>query len=170
MAGDIAEQFGGDVSTAPIKGFERALAKALDGCNVNDLARNTIVVDAGSVDSAVDDLARAGANVWEFTLDNNDLGYTGFNTTVVTESGLRAEIQVNTPEMIFAKEPEGIARSILGDDAYDSLVVARGDVGGQGHKFYEQHRVLQPNDPEALRIAQESRDYYAQFRQPAVTQ
>ncbi|MCF6202159.1 MAG: hypothetical protein L3J59_00605 [Methylococcaceae bacterium] len=57
-------------------------------------------------------------------------------------AGLTGEIQVNTPEMIYAKEPESMARVLIGDDAYNAISSKTNVPEGQGHKFYVQWRQL----------------------------
>jgi hypothetical protein len=74
------------------------------------------------------------------------------------------EIQVNSPEMIFAKEPPSIARCILGDDVYHSISDRSGVPGGRGHELYAQWRSLDPNSAQAQTIAAESRAYYDSIR------
>lgn len=59
-----------------------------------------------------------------------------------TKSGLTAEIQVNTPEMIYAKESPALARELLGDKKYNEIHTKTGIEGGQGHKYYEEWRKL----------------------------
>ncbi len=86
------------------------------------------------------------------------------NATVTTKAGIPAEIQVNSPEMIFAKEPGTVARQFLGDQRYDEIAARSGVPGGLGHELYEQWRVLDPNTPAAQSIAAQSRGYYNQVR------
>jgi hypothetical protein len=59
-------------------------------------------------------------------------------------SGLVGEIQVNSPEMIYPKEPAPIARNILGDAEYDAIASRTSVPGGQGHALYEEYRQLPP--------------------------
>lgn len=71
---------------------------------------------------------------------------------------------MNSPAMIYAKESEPLARALLGDSVYNSVAARSGVPGGLGHGFYEQWRVLDPNSPAALSIAQQSRAYYDAVR------
>jgi hypothetical protein len=38
-----------------------------------------------------------------------------------------------------------------------------GDIGGKGHKLYEEWRDLDRKSEQAMKIAKESRDYYSKF-------
>jgi hypothetical protein len=80
-----------------------------------------------------------------------------------TKSGLLAEIQVNSPEMIYAKEPEALARVILGNDTFDKIAAKTGVEGGLGHAFYEQGRSLLES-PQLDEIRTQSRTYYESIR------
>ena len=92
------------------------------------------------------------------------MGYSGVNGTMKTSSGLTGEIQVNSPEMIFAKESPANARAILGEETYNNIAGRAGVEGGRGHALYEQHRSLPVNDPLREGIAQESMSYYDHIR------
>ena len=171
LADEIASGLeGASVAKAPVKSRERALEKVMtdyagDASRIKDLARNTIVVQGDDVASVVRQLEARGATVKVIEPSEASLGYSGVNATIRTESGLVAEIQVNTPAMIYAKESEPVARAIIGDEAYDAIARRTGVPGGRGHALYEAHRGLpDPASPEARRIAQESQRYYERFR------
>ncbi len=169
LANDIANRHGGTVAEDLLKSKERAIEKSVNiyggkPQRLTDLARNTIIVPPGNVDAVVAELRAQGAKVKEFTPESNALGYSGFNTVVKTKAGIKAEIQVNTPAMIYAKEPEDIARKILGNETYDNISKELGVPGGQGHAMYEKWRQLDPKSDEAVKIANESQAYYDKFR------
>lgn len=169
LADDIAGRHGGRVAKAPIKSEQRALEKVNkeyggDASKIKDLARNTIVVPEEKIDDVVRELEARGASVKRISSSSNEYGYSGVNTTMRTQTGLTGEIQVNSPEMIFAKEPEPLARGIIGDDVYNEISKKVGVEGGLGHKYYEIGRSLPPGDPQADAIARESRDYYDTVR------
>lgn len=141
---------------------------------VKDYARNTIVVDDASKMDARDSLKEKypglpDKNIKVVDAAKDPLGYSGIKVNVPTESGMMAETQINSPEMIFAKEKPADARGILGDKVYDELASKPGmPEGGLGHKYYEEYRVLpDKSTPEAQSIAQQSRDYYAAVRAAA---
>ncbi len=169
LSHEIAQKVGGTVAEAPLKSRERAMEKAATIYNgkpqrLTDIARNTIVTSREEVDAAVAVLRARGAKIKEFTSESNPLGYTGFNAVIETKAGIKAEIQVNTPEMIYAKEPESLARNILGDKVYDEIGRRTGIPGGQGHEMYEVWRKLDPDSVEANDIAAKSQEYYRNFR------
>lgn len=169
LADSIAGAFGGRVAKAPVKSEGRAIEKIMadyagDAGRIKDLVRNTIIVDAKDIGRVVSRLEAAGAKVKTVAAAGDPLGYSGINATIVTKSGLTAEIQVNTAKMIFAKESAGNARAILGDATYQAIAREAGVPGGRGHELYEQWRALPPDSAQAKAIAAESRAYYAHFR------
>lgn len=171
LAEQIAQATGGRVATADLKGRERAMVKALELVEKNqpvsklrDIARNTIVVERAQYDQAVALLKQHGAKVGEFKPDTNALGYSGANGVVKTQSGMLAEIQVNTPEMIFAKHPPDDAKAVLGEQRYAEIAAKTGKEGGLGHALYEQHRELPVGDPRAAGLEAQSRAYYDHIR------
>ncbi|ABD82119.1 hypothetical protein [Saccharophagus degradans] len=128
------------------------------------MARNKIIVPPDKLDAAVAELAKRGVKIKVIDGTKDPLGYSGVNFTIKTQSGIVGEIQVNTPAMIYAKEPEPIARALLGDDLYTSIATKSGIPSGQGHKLYEQWRVLPDSDPERLVIEAQSKAYYDAIR------
>lgn len=169
LAREIAERYDGQVATAPLKGEARAFEKIIDdymgdATRISDLARNTIVVEPEKIAAIIDELEAAGATVKVADASSDLLGYSGVNAKITTADGVIAEIQVNTPAMIFAKESEANARAILGDGIYDDLVAEFGDIGGHGHVMYERWRSAdrQSNLSEDIELA--STAYYARFR------
>lgn len=169
LAHRIAAEYGGRVVTAAIKGRPRALEKILadyagDASRIKDLARNTIVVDEAHIPAVVARLEALGAKTKVIKRTENPLGYGGINTTLPTKSGLTAEMQISTPEMIFARTRPEKARAILGSETYDKIARKVGLPGGLGHELYEAWRALPPDSPRAAAIAAESRAYYANFR------
>ncbi|MCD5973951.1 PAAR domain-containing protein, partial [Pseudomonas quasicaspiana] len=169
IADQIAAQYGGKVAKAPIKSEARALEKINndyggDATRIKDLARNTIIVESDQISAVTAELGKRGANVKVIDGATNEMGYSGVNSTMQTRAGIPGEIQVNSPEMIYAKEPEPLARILLGDDTYNA-VAAKTDVpGGLGHKYYEDFRVLDKASPEAQAIADKSKAYYEAVR------
>jgi len=169
IADDIAGGAGGTVAKAPIKSRARAIEKINgdyggDPHKIKDIARNTIVVPPEKVDSVAAQLKVRGADVKVIDGEKNPLGYSGVNATMMTKAGIPAEIQVNSPVMIYAKESEENARSILGSDMYNKISSKVGMPGGKGHQIYEQWRVLKPDSSEARVLAEQSKSYYDAIR------
>ncbi|HKX31134.1 MAG TPA: hypothetical protein VJ302_25825, partial [Blastocatellia bacterium] len=102
--------------------------------------------------------------VKEISAASDPMGYSGTNAVVKTKAGIPAEIQVNTPEMIYAKESPANARAILGEEKYSELAAKTGVPGGRGHQLYEEWRSLPPGDPRRGQLEAESRAYYEQVR------
>ncbi|ROM68861.1 hypothetical protein BK653_12860 [Pseudomonas brassicacearum] len=169
IADDIAAQYGGKVAKAPIKSEARAREKidndyGGDATRIKDLARNTIIVESDQINSVAAELGKRGANVKVIDGAANEMGYSGVNSTMQTRAGIPGEIQVNSPEMIYAKEPEPLARVLLGDDTYNAVAAKTQVPGGLGHKYYEDFRVLDKASPEAQAIADKSKAYYEAVR------
>ncbi|MNZ26550.1 hypothetical protein D3C78_437450 [compost metagenome] len=169
LADEISAQYGGTVAKAPIKSRERALEKIMndyggDATRIKDLARNTIIVEANKVSDVAAELAKRGANVKVIDGNLDALGYSGVNSSMMTRAGIPGEIQVNSPQMIFAKEPEALARNLLGNETYDAVASQAGVPGGLGHRYYEDWRVLDPTSSSAQAIAEKSKAYYNAVR------
>lgn len=176
LASSIADKHGGQVAKAELKSPERANLKLLgekkgDAKSITDIARNTVVVPKNKVDLAVKDLlSQEGVHNLKETAHTQDvLGYNGYKMNVKTPNGHVAEVQVNTPDMIYAKESAVNAKKILGDDMFNSLknkYDKLGVKGGLGHVYYEQFRNLPLTEQlrgRAHGISKQSVDYYKKF-------
>lgn len=177
IADSLSKKYNGYTAKAEIKSKERSLQKVKDEYNgdiskLTDVARNTIVVNKQSLKNVFEDL-RKSANIVDFKIEThtkNPMGYSGYNLKVKAPNGLISEIQINTPEMIFAKELPKDSRKILGEEVFNSInskYSKRGLKGGLGHVYYEQFRNL----PEAeqvgkagLDLVKKSVDYYKNFQ------
>ncbi len=169
LADEIADKHGGKVAKAPLKNRETATNKINkkyggDPTKIKDVARNTIIVPADQIEAVTADLAASGANIKVIDGATDSHGYSGVNSTMKTKTGIVAEIQVNSPEMIYAKEPEPLARQLLGDQEYDAIAKKTGVPGGKGHKYYEQSRALPDSDPGHAAIQADSKAYYNSVR------
>jgi hypothetical protein len=174
---DLAEKYGGIVTPINLKSADSIVRKTNDEeggnlGNIKDSVRNTVISDDPvAIQNIIRDLSNdprvAGGNgrVKVQSHDSNSLGYSGNIINIKTSNGLTAEIQVNTPKMIYAKEKPSDAKRILGEDKYNQIQKQTGFVGGRGHEFYEQYRVLNPKkDGAKMReIEQKSKKYYSNF-------
>lgn len=174
---DLAEKYGAIVTPINMKSADSIVRKTNDEekgnlGNIKDSVRNTIITDDPvAIQNIIRDLSNdprvAGGNgrVKVQSHDSNSLGYSGNIINIKTSNGLTAEIQVNTPKMIYAKEKPADARRILGDAKYNQIQKETGYVGGRGHEFYEEYRVLNPKkDAAKIReIEQKSKKYYSNF-------
>lgn len=73
------------------------------------------------------------------------MGYRGIAVIYRLSNGLSGEVQINTPEIIYAKETESRARKMLGNEKYDEISTKIGKEGGLGHKLFEEWRSLKKN-------------------------
>ncbi len=146
--------------------------KGGDASAITDISRNTIVVPKNNISKATSELFNHEQAIKPKTITHtkDTLGYSGGKVNIKTPNGHIAEVQINTPEMIFAKEPIAVSKKILGDKVFNELKAnfdAKGIKGGKGHVFYEQFRNLPWSEKVQGRnhpIAKESIDYYSKFR------
>lgn len=169
----IAEECNGVVTPINYKGFKsmfRKLRDPNDPITINDIkdaVRNTIIVEQKDIDEVVSRL-KGLDEFWRYKKQTPDkfCGYSGNIVNLSMPNGIKAEIQVNTPKMIFAKEKEADARRILGDKVWEDIAKKTGMKGGLGHEYYEQIRLLD-NVKDAEKIAaltKKSKEYYSHFR------
>ncbi len=87
------------------------------------------------------------------------------NVLIDTPNGLMSEIQLNTPEMIYAKENASVVRKILGDKVYKQPNRTFKGKGGKGYIYYDQYKAAVDSGDHALAdaIAQKSKLYYNIF-------
>lgn len=131
---------------------------------IKDAVRTTIVATREYINNVVAELERNPNHVKtkrHFPEENQ--GYSGYLINIRSSNGLIAEIQVNTPEMIYAKEKPEIAKRIIGEDVWDNIRKKTGLDGGQGHTLYEEFRVTKLDDPRRIEIERESLEYYSHF-------
>lgn len=174
----IAEKNGAKVTPLNYKGYESTLRKANDDLGgliysdgpikgVQDSVRNTIIADAESIKKIKLDIE--GSKIFKDMKVQNfeNTGYRGYLAHAKLKNGVIAEIQINTPEMIFAKETPQVAKAVIGEDTWAAIQRKTGLQGGLGHKYYEQERVIKGIDDvsKATResIQRQSREYYAKF-------
>jgi hypothetical protein len=174
---DLAEKYGAIVTPINMKSADSIVRKTNDEeggnlGNIKDSVRNTIITDDPvAIQNIIRDLSNdprvAGGNgrVKTQTHESNTLGYSGNIINIKTSNGLTAEIQVNTPKMIYAKEKPADARRILGDAKYNQIQKETGYAGGRGHEFYEEYRTLygRKNAARKKEIEQKSKKYYSNF-------
>ena len=93
-------------------------------------------------------------------------GYSGNIVNLRMPNGIKSEIQVNTPQMIYGKNEERSARLILGDDVWEKIHRETGMPGGLGHKYYEEIRVLDrvKDSAKIAELEKLSNEYYSHFR------
>lgn len=70
----------------------------------------------------------------------SDMGYTGNLINVRFKDGLIGEIQINTKQMIYAKDTD--AKYLLPKKDMDKIFKQTGLKSGMGHTYYEEFRIL----------------------------
>lgn len=172
QAETIAKKYGGVVTPTNYKGFSsmyRKLNSEKDMLvsDIKDSVRNTIIVEKGNVDKVVSELQSLPAfSRYKQQAPEDFCGYSGNIINLKMPNGIQAEIQVNTPKMIYAKETEANARMILGDKVWEQIAKETGMQGGLGHKYYEEIRILDEVKDRAKisELTKLSKSYYAHFR------
>jgi len=141
----LARELGVRVTPVNVKSESRTIEKAIsdyhgDVFEVNDIIRNTFIAMPGEVDRVVKAVPKWAKKVIEHKVQASGMGYSGHLFKVWFRNGVRAEVQVNTPQMIYAKEMG--AREILGEELHRKIREASGLPHGLGHRYYEEWRVL----------------------------
>ena len=129
---------------------------------LKDAVRTTIIANRGNIQSIIRELS-SNKDFLRWKPQNTELGYTGNIINMRGYNGVIEEIQVNTPKMIYAKEPPQIAKSIIGETAWNAIKRETGLEGGLGHKYYERYRIIDKESEEAQRIIRLSVAYYSHF-------
>ena len=177
LGNDLASKYGAVVTPINMKSADSIVRKTNteEGGNlgeIKDSVRNTIITDDPvAMQNIIKDLsndprvANGNGRVKSQSHDSNPLGYSGNLINIKTANGLTAEIQVNTPKMIYAKEKPENAKLILGEKKYNEIKKQVGIEGGKGHELYEKYRVLVvgKDDKQRKQIEQESKKYYSKF-------
>lgn len=179
FAVSVASEFGGRVTPVNLK-TRASIIRKLSTAEVNhdahaikDAVRTTIIVDSDKVEgvrSYFKQIKSSGGNVQRIKVQAGSvfLGYTGTIVNINGANGLTAEIQVNTPKMIYAKEPPEDAKRIIGEALWRKIRRETGLPGGLGHKYYEQYRLLtyeQQQSELGREIARKSEEYYSHFKE-----
>lgn len=165
----VAASVSATVTPVNVKSERRILEKATasydgDVARVGDIIRNTFIVGKERVEATLKAIEQA-FEVERIKPQSTSLGYSGHLMNVWVRDGIRAEIQVNTPQMIYAKETS--ARNIIGDDIYKTIRKATGLPPGMGHKYYEEWRVMTPAEKASKKghdLVEKSRQYYEKIK------
>lgn len=168
----IAKKYNGVVTPINYKGFSSMYRKlnsekGMLVSDIKDSVRNTIIVSSSNIDKVVSDLQRLDTfSRYKQQTPEKFCGYSGNIINLKMPNGIQAEVQVNTPKMIYAKETEVNARKILGDKVWEQIAKETGMQGGLGHKYYEEIRILDEVKDRAKieELTKLSQLYYAYFR------
>lgn len=175
-AGKIANKYGAKLTPINYKSYDSMVRKANDELagnvgDIKDSVRNTIIADGKNIKNVSKEVGQLGVKGLKTQDFSSSSGYRGYISNPKLSNGVIGEIQVNTPEMIFAKEQPSIAKSIIGESKWNEIKNKTGLDGGLGHKYYEEDRKIiidsKNPDPKLLsmkeEIQQKSRDYYKNF-------
>lgn len=145
----ITKQIGanheGYVVDVNLKSKNRIIEKAaleyngeVDGnLTIKDSVRSAIVAPRDKIQGIVNDI-RDKFPGHRIKLQHTELGYTGYLINIQTRNGIQAEIQVNTPEMMYAKEPT--AEVFIGPKNMERIRREKNLPAGLGHGYYEEYR------------------------------
>lgn len=175
----MAKRYGAIVARAPTKSEERASQKVAadyggDWHQIKDVARMTIIVPTlEAVRGVLMELRRhfqasRGGSVMQVKDVSGAMDPCGYSSTTVfvrTTIGRPAEIQVNIPQIIYAKQSAMSFIKVCGPKTFLKIKTAYQMEGGLGHALYEIYRVA-PLSPAGQRAAAISRSYYDYFRNP----
>jgi len=162
-----------------IKNTNRSIEKIFleyegDFTRLKDFVRTTIVVsDPKEIPAIIKFLEKEKVfyGNTKHQLAENFMGYSGTITNYNLPGGIKGEIQINTAEMIFAKELEQEAKNFLNEDVYREIkrrFDKAGLEGGKGHTLYEDYRIItDKNSKMAKDLHQQSVDYYSKVREIA---
>jgi len=137
---------------------------------ISDIARNTIVLNSQKDYGSAYKILRANQYTTEIkrVSKNKDLlGYSGVNAKIIAPNRQLGEIQINTVDMIYAKEKKVDSYKILGKDLFSKMEEKYKGRGGKGHTYYDEWVKIRNNpekDKERLSLEKESKKYYDYFR------
>jgi len=165
LSNNIAKKANANVTETNVKSRERIFEKAFndeggDVSRIKDIIRNTFITDEKNIENVALKIKKQ-CNVVSDIVQNTDMGYSGRKLNIEFKNGTFAEIQINTPQMIFAKEKN--AQMILGDRLFYEIQQKTELKHGIGHKYYEDFRKLsiqQQNSEIGEFLKKLSIDYY----------
>jgi hypothetical protein len=166
---NLASKLGVNVTPVNIKSESRILEKAIidyhgDIFKVNDIIRNTFIASEDKIQEVLDEIKKR-FKVIEYKPQAGEDGYTGNLFKIYVRDGIKGEIQVNTPQMIYAKESG--AEAILSKSLFNQIKTKAGLPNGLGHKYYEEYRLLSREEQLSAKgreLAEKSKAYYEKIK------
>lgn len=169
----IAKRVGVDVTPVNVKSDSRIREKSRHDYGgyvheVKDIVRNTFIIPQEEMrDKMIEEIKK------EFTVirlknqnPSDHMGYSGTLINIKTSGTTFAEIQINTPQMIYGKELH--PQVYIGKELCAKIKETTGLEPGLGHKYYEEWRLLKPGIPEqdAKRkmLKNKSIEYYTKLK------
>ncbi len=169
----IAKKFNATITPVNLKSRESTLRKLNsepDGRieDIYDLVRNTIVVkDSADIPKIIEEIQNqfeiptGKDGKLRIKFQSTSMGYTGTLVNVQLK-GVKGEIQINTPQMIYAKDNS--AKSILSKELFEEIERKSGLECGLGHKYYEEWRLPSTTEERKRELEELSRKYYEAVR------
>jgi len=165
----IAERHGATCTPINLKSASSIKRKIdTDKCvsyALKDTVRTTIIAEEKEIPEIINELKREGTFLrYKHQGGDGFYGYSGNIVNLRMPNGVVAEIQVNTPEMIYAKEEA--AEAILGKELFEVIKKKFGLPHGMGHKYYEMIREPEKyglTDKLLERMKKKSFEYYSNF-------
>ncbi|MDO4691887.1 MAG: hypothetical protein Q4A64_03330 [Porphyromonadaceae bacterium] len=171
IASEVANKFRAKVTPINLKSrasIERKMkSEGATASDIKDAVRTTIIAPKEEINNIVQELRkREGFLRHKEQTPDKFLGYSGNIINMRGRNGLTYEVQVNTPEMIYAKELPNNAKKILGEDIWIEINKRVNVDGGLGHKIYEQIRILDIHSDIDLyeKLKKKSEQYYSLFQ------
>lgn len=175
-----AKKWGGVVTPINYKKKDSIMRKMKDELGndvrgLKDSVRNTVVIPYSKLDEAAEELKKEmekpSSPVLRVKIQDGPqfYGYKGVIVNIRTDNGLVAEMQINSPGMIYAKVGEEDALKVMTKEQFDEIAKKTGLPPGEGHHFYDKIRVIDPenSDPkeleERVELIEASRKYYEKF-------
>lgn len=143
-----AKEFDGTITPLNYKSYDSITRKTRDELGgdytkVTDAVRNTVVVDYNKIDSIAVQLKTDPRFTRVKVQEGPDyFGYKGIITNVRLKNGTIAEMQVNSPGMIYAKVGKKDALNVMTEAEYQKIADLTGLPGGLGHEYYDTIREL----------------------------
>jgi hypothetical protein len=181
-ANKIGALIAGDVSPVNFKSETRMREKAQkeyggDATKIVDSVRTMIFVPYDKLQASYDAVSKlpefqsdAGGRAKVIGTRGEQFGFQGVLTNFKTSKGISAEIQINAPGMIYAKEDKKDKNPLLPQSKYDEIFKKTGLPPGKGHTFYEEIRSYRgsvPTEEQQKRInfvIKQSEEYYSHFQ------
>lgn len=145
----ISDKYGGTLTPINYKSKDSIVRKVDsdlggDYGELKDSVRNTVVVPYKDLDRVVRDLKTDKGTFIRVKVQDGPeyFGYKGVITNIKTKNGIVAEMQVNSPGMIYAKSDKASALNVMSESQYNQIAKETGLPGGMGHIYYEKIRVL----------------------------
>lgn len=169
LAERIARTHGASVTPVNYKSTASMIRKCesegISPLEIKDAVRTTIVADINL--EAIIEILQNDPSFIRYKYQSSDKfnGYSGHIINIRTSNDVVAEIQVNTSEMIYAKETPENAIRIIGSKRWEEISKEVNEPGGLRHQLYEQIRVLDEASDMVLisKLQEQSIAYYSLF-------